>query len=238
MEIIKKVESSWDKEKKAVLVTLGQGPKPYGEILTYVENEIELSKRMTTFDHKINCFRNDGIYQLHRAIENKIGATNVADREQGPSGGSTAVETIEVILADGTRKKVPYGKINLPDMGPDAHIEIRYSDKGKYMRITGECQFKFQTLIDTIIVETNHLLNTDSIYKSQAIEINATIDNGQPQILNLSGLDSESMILSKEVEIAMIPLKARILNPEKCIANKIPIKFGALLEGPYGLVLQ
>jgi hypothetical protein len=235
MEVIKKVENAWDTEKKRNLVALGQSFKPYGEILTYLENEIHLSKRMTQFDHKINCFRNDGIYQLHRSIEDLIGATNVADNKVGMSQeGTTAVETIDITLANGTRKKVPYGRINLPDMGEDAHIEILYSIEGNYMRIKGECQFKFQTLIDSIIENTIHLLKTDSIYKSQAFEIHADVDKGQPQILDLSNIDGEGMILSKEVEMALIPLTARILNPEKCIAKNIPIKFGALLEGPYG----
>ena len=148
MEVIKKVESSWDREKKEDLVALGNSHKPYSEILVYLENEIHNSKRMTQFDHKIHCFRNDGIYQLHRSIESIIGATSVKDKEKGPSGqGTNAVETLDIILADGTRKKVPYGKINLPDMGEDAYIEILYSVKDKYMRIRGECQFKFQILI-------------------------------------------------------------------------------------------
>lgn len=235
MEVIKNLNKTWDQEKKGELVNLGQSKKPYQEILVYLENEIANSQRMTRFDYKIYCFRSDGIYQLYRSIEENIGATSVQDKELGPSGGgSTAVDTIDVVLAGGVRKKVPYGKINLPNMGEGAHIEIIYSDNDKYMRVRGECQFKFQTLIDRIIDHTNHLLNTDSIYKSQAFEINSTVDKGQPTILDLSSIDKEHMILSEEVEYALSPLKARILHTQKCLDNGIPMKFGALLEGPYG----
>jgi hypothetical protein len=235
MEVIKNLESSWDREKKTELVKLGQSNKPYPDILVYLENEIVNSKRMVQFDYKLYCFRNDGIYQLNRAIEELIGAASVADQKKGPSGeGTTAVPTVDVILADGTRKKVPYGKIMLPHMGKDAHIEILYSNKDRYMVVRGECQFKFQTLIDRIVDKTKLLLNTDSIYKSQAIEINGTVDAGQPQVLDLSNIDREHMILSEEVEYALSPLKARILHTEKCLKNGIPMKFGALLEGPYG----
>lgn len=235
MEVIKSVTQTWDTEKKRELAILGNSQKPYSEILVYLENEIANSQRMTKFDHKIYCFKSDGIYQLHRAIEDTIGATSVQDAAKGFSGqGSGAVDTIDIILANGVRKKVPYGKINLPNMGEDAYIEIVYSDIDKYMRVRGECQFKFQNLIDKIIVKTNTLLNTDSIYKSLAFEINEKVDKGQPQILDISNIDNEHMILSEAVEYALSPLTARITQPEKCLANNIPLKFGALLEGKYG----
>ncbi len=234
IQAIQDVHNTWESEKKRDLVTLGNSGKAYPEILTYLENEIANSQKMVSFRYKIQCFRNDGVYQLHKAIEENIGvATAVAD--QKPSGGGDRpLDTIDVVLADGTRKKIPYGTIALPDMGEDAAIEIYYSEREKYLSVKGTCQFKFQSLVDAIIDRTNVLLNTNSIYKSQAIEINATVDNGQPTIMNLKSMSSEVMILSSETEYALSPLTARIDFPEKCKANNIPMKFGCLLEGGYG----
>lgn len=232
METIKNVQQSWELEKKAELVKLGSGPKPYPEILAYLENEIENSGRMTNFDYKLSCFRSDGIYQLNRAIEEIIGVTTVGGKN-GPSG-EIPMNTIDVILAGGVRKKVPYGDIQLPDMGEGAKIQIQYDDNHRLLYIRGKCQFKFQSLIDSIIDKTKHLLNTDSIYKNQTFEINAAVDNGQPQLINMKGIESEIMILSKETEAALSPLKARILHAENCKRAGIPMKFGAILEGPYG----
>jgi hypothetical protein len=56
MQQIALAQKTWDKEKKAELVSLGQGKKPYSQILSYLENEIEMSKRMTNFNYKIPCF--------------------------------------------------------------------------------------------------------------------------------------------------------------------------------------
>jgi len=232
METIKNVQSNWELEKKAELVRLGSGPKPYPEILSYLENEIENSGRMTNFDYHLHCFRSDGIYQLNRAIEEIIGVTTVTGKN-GPSG-ERPMNTIDVILAGGVRKKVPYGDIALPEMGEDAMIQIYYDMGKKVLYIRGKCQFKFQSLIDSIIDRTKVLLNTDSIYKNQTFEINAAVDNGQPQLINMSGIDKEVMILSEETEYALSPLKARILHAEKCELAGIPMKFGAILEGPYG----
>jgi hypothetical protein len=67
------------------------------------------------FRYKIPCFRNDGVYQLHRSIENIGVAASKAD--QNLREVETILDTLDITLADGTRKKIPYGTINLPDMG-------------------------------------------------------------------------------------------------------------------------
>jgi len=233
METIKNVQQGWELEKKAELVRLGQGTKPYSEIVSYLENEIANAGRMTNFDYKISCFRSDGIYQLNRAIEEIIGVTTVGVNK-GPSGSERPMDTIDVVLAGGVRKKVPYGNIQLPEMGEDANIQIYYDLEKRALYIRGKCQFKFNSLIDRIIDRTKVLLNTDSIYKNQTFEINADIDHGQPQLIDMSSIDREVMILSEETEYALSPLKARILHAEKCELAGIPMKFGAILEGPYG----
>lgn len=233
MHQIKLVQKAWDEEKKEELVNLGKSHKTYPQILSYLESEIENSKRMTNFDYKIQCFKNDGFYQLYRAIEEIIGVSSVK-QENSPSNGPRPVNTIDVVLANGVRKKIPYGTIQLPDMGEDACIDIQYNDSQKILHVRGMCQFKFNQLIDQIIDRTRLLLNTDSVYKNQAFEINETHENGQPKILDLSNIDEEVMILSDETEYALSPLKARIMHSKKCIENKIPLKFGCILEGPYG----
>lgn len=98
--------------------------------------------------------------------------------------------------------------------------------------VTGSCEFRFATLIDDIIERTKELLITDSIYKNQAIEI--TNDDFMPHIIDLSTIDKEFMVLSDDTKYSLIILDARIQKSEACIAKGIPLKFGALLEGPYG----
>lgn len=234
MEAIKTVQASWELEKKSELVKLGQGTKSYTDILAHLESEIENAGRMSNFDYKIPCFKNDGIYQLNRAIEEIIGVSHVQAGQKPSGGGDMPINTIDIVLADGTRKKVPYGDIELPDMGEDAIIQIGYAGGSKVLHVRGKCQFKFNSLIDAIIDRTKQLLNTDSIYRNQTFEINAQVNDGQPTIINLDNIHKELMILSEETEGALSPLKARIHYAEKCKQNGIPIKFGALLSGPYG----
>ncbi len=233
METIKNVQQSWEVEKKNELVKLGNSSKPYNEVLAYLQNEIANSERMTNFDYRLSCFMNDGVYQLNRAIEEIIGVTTV-NQDKGPSGQDKPMNTVDVVLAGGIRKKVPYGDIALPDMGEDAAIRIQYDFNEKKLYVRGKCQFKFQSLIDRIIDKTRFLLNTDSIYKNQTFEIDADEEKGQPRLCDLSNIDRELMILSEKTQSSLSPLYARILHADRCKATKIPIKYGAILEGPYG----
>ena len=82
--------------------------------------------------------------------------------------------------------------------------------------------------MDDIVDVTKRNLRANSIYKGQALEIS---DINSPKILDLSSIDKQLMVLSKETEYALRPIYARLLNPEMCVEKGIPLKFGALLEG-------
>lgn len=199
----------------------------YADALDYIDNELKQSKKMAKINYRIRCFRNDGIYQLNQAISQVFGA--VVSKEQRNPSGESSVQTVDITLADGTRVKAPYGDISLEGLGEGS--SINYDSSTHDLVITGKCQFRFSSLMDDIIEVTKHNLRTNSIYKGQALEIS---DINDPKILDLSGIDRQLMVLSKETEYALRPIYARIMNPTMCLEKGIPLKFGALLEGGYG----
>lgn len=201
----------------------------YADALDYIDNELKQSKKMAKINYRIRCFRNDGIYQLNQAISQVFGA--VVSKEQRNPSGESSVQTVDITLADGTRVKAPYGDISLEGLGEGSSINIDYDSSTHDLVITGKCQFRFSSLMDDIIEVTKHNLRTNSIYKGQALEIS---DINDPKILDLSGIDRQLMVLSKETEYALRPIYARIMNPTMCLEKGIPLKFGALLEGGYG----
>jgi transitional endoplasmic reticulum ATPase len=232
MQELKRRINKYDQAQKEKLVILGQGPKSYKDILMYLNNEIQMSTKIASFRHQIRCFKNDGVYQLNRAIETVYGVSAAQAESGGPSGGGDkAIETIDVILADGTRIKAPYGKIELPELGEEANIEISYDSSTNELLITGQTEYRFSPMIDDIVVMTRELLNTDSVYKDQAIELDG---NCNPTIMDLSNIDKEFMVMSSKTEYDLRPLMTRIEKPEECIAKGIPLKTGVLLEGIYG----
>lgn len=222
--------NQYEEKQKQKLVELGQSTKPWRDILKYLANEIKLAGKMSNFNYEILCFRSDGCYHLNRAIEEIYGVSQ-GKGDDKPSGGEANLETLDIELADGTRLKVPYGKIALPEAGEGANIDINYDKSKNLLHVTGSCEFQWASMIDDIVERTKLLLNTESIYQSQAIELESDFE---PKIINLSNIDNEFMVLSKETQQEMKPLDSRILHPEKCIAKGIPLKLGVLLEGPYG----
>lgn len=230
MSQIRKVANSYQQKKKEELVKLGNSRKSYKEILKYLDNEITKSKEMTNFNYSIFCFREDGVYQLHKAIE-EINGVSISKAQTGPSNEKKNVEMIDIPLADGTRIKVPYGEIDLPDLGDGAQIVISYNTSSNQLYVKGCCQYMYMEMMDNIISRTEELLNTDSIYKNLAIEIG---DDFSPSFISLDGIENQTMVLSDEAEYSLQPLKARLFQTELCKERGIPLKFGALLEGVYG----
>lgn len=216
--------------KEKFIEVMSQPDIKYADCLDYIDSELKQSKKMAKINYRILCFRNDGIYQLNQAISQVFGAV-VSKENSSPSGGEQSVQTVDIVLADGTRVKAPYGDISLEGLGEGSCININYDSERHELVITGKCQFRFASLMDDIIEATKYNLRTNSIYKGQALEI-SNINN--PSILDLSSIDNQLMVLSRETEYALRPIYARILNPEMCIEKGIPLKFGALLEGGYG----
>lgn len=221
---------SFEQAQKQKMIAVLEAPIKYADTLAYIENEIEQSKKMATFNYEIKCWRSDGAYQLNRAITEVFGVAR-AKADKQSSGGETPIQTLDIILADGSRTKVPYGSIDMSDLGEGSKIDISYDNTRHMLFVKGQCQYKFQSLIDDIIEKTRSLLATDSIYKNQVLEI---VDINEPHIMHLDGIEDQLMILSKKTDFDLQPLRSRILYPERCIENGIPLKYGCLLEGKYG----
>lgn len=221
--------NKYEESQKQRIIEVCQSNMKYADVLGFIEGEIKQSKKMASFKYTLLCWKPDGVYQLNRAI-NEVFGSAVSKEDKSPSGNSN-IDTVDVILADDSRTKVPFGKISLEELGEDSEININYDNDRHLLLVKGQCQFKYQSLIDDIVERTKELLATESIYKNQALEIT---DLSEPKIMTLAGIDKQFMVLSKKTEFELQPLRSRILYPEKCIAKGIPLKYGCLLEGKYG----
>ena len=228
---LKKKKNQWEMQQKERMSQMFLDPNiSYADCIKASIDADKQNHRMSRINHHLRCFKNDGIYQLNKAITAVFGAV-VSNEEKGPSVGDQTVNMVDIQLADGTRTKAPYGDISLETLGEGSMISINYDEAAHELCITGKCQQMYMSMMDDIIDHTKQLLATESIYKGQALEI---VDINNPQILDLSSIDKQLMILSKDTKYALKPIEARLQNPEKCVKRGIPLKYGALLEGPYG----
>lgn len=229
--IINKKTNEWERQQKMRFAAMCESDHTYAEVIKFVKDEDRQNHRMAKINYRIQCFRNDGIFQLNKAITEVFGQSVSKDEKIPSSDKDAAIETVDIILADGTRCKAPYGTINLEELGEDSEITINYNECSHELLVTGKCQVRYQSLMDDIIETTKLYLANESIYKGQALAIS---DINDPQIIDLSGIEHQLMVLSAKTEYALRPIYARITNPKKCVQRGVPLKFGAIMEGPYG----
>jgi len=227
--VIRSKNNKWEMEQKAKFAQMCNSDASYSDIMEFCINENEQNHKMARLNYRIRCFKADGAYQLNRAIEQVFG-TVTAQGEKGMSSDGS-ITTIPVELADGTKIKVPFGDISLEGLGEGSCVSINYDEKKHELVVTGKCQVRYQSLMDDIILETMEGLETNSIFKGQALEIT---DINDPKIMNLSAYENQLMVLSHKTEYDLRPIYARLNSPQRCIDKGIPLKFGALLEGGYG----
>lgn len=228
--VLKQKINYFEQQQKERIISACRSSMKYAEVLAFIKNEIEKSEQNVELNYIIKCWKTDGAYQFNQAVEEVFGSVKAVG-DTGPSGSGN-VNTLDVVLANGLRTKVPFGKISLPDLGEDAYIELNYDNNMSLLIITGCCKNKYQSMVDDIVERTKQLIATNSIYKNQALEI--TSEKKEPKRLNLDSIDSQLMVLSKQTEFDLQPLRSRILYPERCIEKGIPLKYGCLLEGKYG----
>ena len=229
-DVLKKKVNFFEQQQKERIITACKSDMKYAEVLAFIKNEIKMSEQDVSLKYNIKCWKTDGAFQFNKAVEEIFGSVKV-EKDVGPSGSGN-ISTFDVILANGARTKVPFGRISLPELGSDSYIELNYSNNSLELVITGICKSKYQSMIDDIVDRTKELIATNSIYKNQALEI--TEKGEEPKRLNLNHIDSQLMVLSKQTEFDLQPLRSRILYPEKCIKAGIPLKYGCLFEGKYG----
>lgn len=229
--VLKKKVNTFEEQQKQRIINACKSSMKYSEVLSFIKNEIEQSEKDTTVNYHIRCWKSDGAFQFNKAVEEIFGSVKAKGDAQ-PSQGSGTIQTLDIILADGTRVKVPFGEIDLEELGEGAHITLDYDDDKHELILSGQCKYKYQSLFDDIADRTKELLKKESIYKNQALEI--TNINEDPKILDLKDIDSQMMVISKKTEFELRPLRSRILYPQECIKKGIPLKTGVLLEGSYG----
>lgn len=228
---LKRKRTEWERTMLDQFIEMAKNPRiSYPDFIKACIDADKQNHRMSRIHFDMLCFRDDGIYQLNEAIKAVFGAV-VSNEEKGPSAGDQTVNMVDITLADGTRIKAPYGDIALDSLGDGSMISINYNTAEHRLVVEGKCPQMYMSIMDGIKDDTRNRLMRNSIYRCQAISIT---NINTPEIMDLSSIDKEMMVLSKKTEYAMNPILARIKNPEDCVRRGIPLKFGCLLAGGYG----
>ena len=198
---------------------------PLDQIQGLIQTELSNRKQMTSFTYYFPCFKEEGAYAVNQAIKDvQLFSTH---KEQGMS--EDMPETIDVTLCDGSHVKVPWGTIQLPNMGDEARICMSYHDGDLY--IEGQCERQHASTMDQIVDRAKWYVKYESIYSQQAITLDGDLI---PKFIDLKGIEDQPMFLSEAAQFAIEPIRARIERSQDCRDRNLSLKFGALLEGEYG----
>ncbi len=181
----------------------------------------------------IEAYPTDAAVAFYKAMVNLYGITSpVATWFQNPT-----MLTIRTGHANDDVVQVPIGKFKLP--GVDAMVNAVPYDATNFL-IHATVKKKHRDLLVALAVETRRLLREESIYRGKAIALNVD-EEGQlridqpPTFMDVSDTLESSLIFDDNIREQ---INTNILVPMKqtsmCRQQKIPLKRGILLEGPYG----
>jgi hypothetical protein len=226
-----------DYELSAKVDVLSKERQELHKKISQVNDQLNVEDSLLEVSHYFDCFPDEGAYAIYCAVKNIFGDVDLRP-EKTPSGKNPPVLK-NIKLPSGDYLKVPWGNIQLPVFSENSHIEIQYDPDEERLRMYGRIARKNIKAVDEVAKETQKLLNEDSIYKGQAIKIDFDhIEEGgmpnEPEFMDLKNINEESVILSDKARSELVPIFVRIENTENCIKNKLDLKYGALMEGPYG----
>jgi transitional endoplasmic reticulum ATPase len=135
----------------------------------------------------------------------------------------------------------PMGAFKLPGIDQKVHTSIENTGPRKVeFVIQALIMKKDKHLLLELATETRRIVKEQSIYRGKAIRLSVD-DCGDlntfnpPQFLNVSDTSEASLVFDRDIQAQidtsiLVPIK----HTKDCRKQKVPLKRGVLLEGPYG----
>lgn len=217
-----------------------------GRAIEALQGKLDYDEEPVAIEERIDGFWWDAAYSFYRAMCEHYDWVMQKPISRGWFGKQLPQLTaIEVGIENGkkTFMKVPTGRFTLPKV--DGHVETGMAQdavtKRAYFVLNGEVRRKHEYIVRKIAARARELIAQSSIYKSKALRIRFTDNDGdvittpQPEFVDVSNVTRESLILNDDIK-AMVETSvfAPILYTNSVRKIGIPLKRGVLLAGPYG----
>ncbi len=214
-------------------MTTMQAIKLLKERHAFLQSEVTINR---TYD----AFPWDGAIALAETLKKRFGW--VPSRRKQSLFGSNPPATINVDVALGKTRQVPWGRVGLPGLSDEEFLEtnVAYEDGRACFQVYGTVLRKNEDFVNGILQDVADEIAANSIYKGQALSIRFRDDDGDsldiPAVKFIpTDIPPESLILARTVEDAVeTNLLTPIRRADDCMANGIAVKRGILLGGAYG----
>lgn len=220
-------------------LTLPDGMK-IAAAIDLLQRRAKYEQTETAFSEKFDVLPFDGANALNEVLLKKFGWAEAT----GTPGffGTRPPQLINIEVAPGVFKQVPWGRINLPNLEA-GFIETGVQVKdGRYVFSLNATILRVdEETVKSLFAEVREYLKTGSIYKGRAIKIRFLDEDGdalampEPAFIDTRKIDPAGLIYADDVTQAIeTNLFTPISRVADCIANGIPVKRGVLLGGTYG----
>lgn len=206
-----------------------------------VDDAIDVLKRVRSLEEEdvvihetFPGFLFDAALALVKALEQKFGWV------LPKTGLMMSAHQLNVEVARGKTIAVPWGRFSLPGLGQEGYIQtdIDYLEDRVALQVHVRVKRKYEKAVKELLELTREIVAKESIYRGKAIEIQFRDEDGDlksmpiPRFLDL---DNTQPIFRRSLES---DIDTYILTPIKhsdaVRRQKIPLKRGILLAGPYG----
>lgn len=200
------------------------------DAIKYLEDHIEQQEEETRFTRTFKFRPWDGASAVQKALVKVFGTAGIG-KPTWTFFGKKPPEMRTINIGPTETMQVPWGKLAVPLFGGSMYLgSVEDPDLGSLFSLTIDAPRKYRAHIEGLFLTIQSVLNTESIYKGQAID-----GQENAEFLDLSGVDPRKVIYSDEV-IAQLDanLWSVIKHTETMRRMGIPRKRAVLLEGPYG----
>lgn len=221
-------------------ITLPAEPRAmdYDEAITALVRKRDEENMMIDVMEVVESFPWDGAIQFFKAMTNKFGFANV----KAPRfWGDQTPTFISVPVDYGVTAEFLWGDFTLPGIEGELNCSTTVHNGRQVFCIRGSVKRKDHPAIKNLADETRRLVAEDSIYRGKPFKLFVN-DGGQvdmqryPEFLDTSRTSEEELIFSDQLaDTIETNLFTPIRYTERCRANKIPLRRGVLLEGPFGV---
>lgn len=219
----------------------------YAQAREILERTEKAEEELVAINETVPVFPWEGALAMRKAMEQMFGfsLTQPIDTFFGP----ILPKEITVETGVNTKEKVLWGRMmwplaKVPKGGKsNEYLETGVGSKGGLMvfAVGGQIKRKWLTEFQKFMKLVHKLATDESIYRSKAVRIAFTNEQGEviplpePEFIDLSKAKLEDMVYSRDLTelidtYIMTPLRHR----EACARAGIPFKRGVLAAGPYG----
>lgn len=232
------IEADVQYNGKKITLPDDPGKMTYDQGIKWLMQLKEKDEQVVGIHEVIDAHPWDGAFAFMRAMKEMFGWA----RPIPTPGffGPRPPKMISIDIAHNEKAHIFWGQFQLPGLEATLACDVDQSDGRPKFLIGGHAKRKHMEAIALLAQLTRRIVAESSIYKGKALRLDTDSDGDldwqkPPKFMNVSRVNESELVFSADLmEQVTTNLWTPILYTDECRKNRVPLKRGVLLEGPYG----